>query len=182
MVETSNSVIWALVGRFSFRRSGWIVLLTTGLGLLGIVAVGCKESLEERPRQVDIVQIKDFLKTAGQAVSAGDVEAEVSRFTEDGIYMWPDAPSIEGHRALREWFEERFARVEARIEKETKEIEICGDWAFERGTYVARIRPKSSGTVRTVRGKYINIFRRQPDGSWRIGRRIRNRDHPAGQP
>jgi ketosteroid isomerase-like protein len=33
-----------------------------------------------------------------------------------------------------------------------------------------------------VHGKYINILRRQEDGSWKIARRIRNRDHPANRP
>ena len=115
-------------------------------------------------------------------MNTGDVEAEVSRFTEDGIYMWPDGPSIEGHEALREWFQRRFARVDVRLENETKEIEVFGEWAFERGTYVAHIRPKTGDGAEVVRGKYVNILRRQPDGSWRIARSIRNRDHPAGQP
>ena len=121
-----------------------------------------------------------FLETAGEAVNRGDVEGEVNRFTSDGIYMWPDAPSIEGHEALRQWFEERFSKVQANVESETLEIEVCDDWAFERGTYVARIQVKGTDLIRTIRGKYLNILRRQSDGTWRIARRIRNRDHPVG--
>jgi ketosteroid isomerase-like protein len=162
-----------------FHKFALIVFIL--LALAGLLA-GCARTDEEQSRQADIIAIKSFLATAGEAVNNRDVEAEVNRFTEDGIYMWPDAPAIEGHTALREWFSDRFQRVEVTLESETQEIELCGDWAFERGTYVARIEPKGDDRTEWVRGKYINILRRQPDGSWKIARRIRNRDHPAGQP
>jgi uncharacterized protein (TIGR02246 family) len=142
---------------------------------------GCHNVDTARSKQADIAEIRRFLAASGEAVNAGDVDAEVSRFTEDGIYMWPDAPSIQGHEALRKWFRQRFVRVNVRIENETREIVVSGDWAFERGTYVAHIRTKTGDGEETVRGKYINILRRQPDGSWRIARRIRNRDYPPGQ-
>jgi ketosteroid isomerase-like protein len=165
-----------------FRQLVPGVLIPVALAGLAIAILGCDRTDDERSRQADIAAIKRFLATAGDAVNTGDVDSEVSRFTEDGIYMWPDAPAIEGQSALHEWFQQRFARVEAHLENETQEIEVFGDWAFERGTYAARIRPKNSDHIVTVRGKYLNILRRQPDGSWKIARRIRNRDHPAGQP
>jgi uncharacterized protein (TIGR02246 family) len=132
-------------------------------------------------RSTEVEAIQELLSTAGDAVNAGDVAAEIGRFTEDGIYMWPDVPSIEGREALQEWFQNRFAAVDVRLESTTEEIEVFGDWAFERGSYVAHIRPKGTEEAETLRGKHLNILRRQPDGSWRIARRMRNRDHPAKQ-
>jgi uncharacterized protein (TIGR02246 family) len=126
-----------------------------------------------------IAAIREFVSHAGEAANSGDVEAEVNRFTEDGIYMWPGAPAIEGHDALRSWFQRRFSETEVDLESESLELQVFGDWAFERGRSVARIRRKGSSEVQTVRGKYINILRRQADGSWRIARRIRNSDHPT---
>jgi ketosteroid isomerase-like protein len=164
-----------------FRRFVPRALIPIALAGLAIAILGCNRTDDQRSRQADIAAIKSFLATAGDAVNKGDVDAEVSRFTEDGIYMWPDAPAIEGRSALHEWFQQRFARVEAQLENDTQELEVFGDWAFERGTYVARIRPKNSDHVVAVRGKYLNILRRQPDGSWKIARRIRNRDHPVPQ-
>ncbi|MCK4941914.1 nuclear transport factor 2 family protein [candidate division WOR-3 bacterium] len=159
----------------------FVLVVWIFLGFI-VIILGITQCGRESTREEDMVQIKKFLETAGEAVNQGDVEAEVSRFTEDGIYMWPGAPAIEGQEALREWFERRFAKVEAHIDSRTEEIVVCGDWAFERGTSVVNIRQKDSNHFETVRGKYINILRRQPDGSWKIARRIRNRDHPTGQP
>jgi ketosteroid isomerase-like protein len=144
----------------------------------GVFSSGCRTGDDAERLEADIAAIKKFLASAGDAVNAGDVEAEVNRFTEDGIYMWPDAPSIKGHAALRTWFEERFAHVEVNLENDSEELEVCGDWAFERGRYVATVKIKSSGDLVTIRGKYLNVLKRGQDGSWRIARRIRNQDHP----
>jgi uncharacterized protein (TIGR02246 family) len=150
--------------------------------LLGTVLflIACTQG--DRPsREEDIAAIERFFEAAGEAVSQGDVEAEINRFTDDGIYMWPDAQSIEGREQLRAHFEKRFALVDARLESKTDEIEVAGDWAFERGSSVAYIRLEGQAHVDTVYGKHINILRRQPDGSWKIARRIRNRNHPVGK-
>lgn len=168
--------------RRNSQRPGRSALVSWVFLWLIAVIFMCARCDKESKMEQDIAEIKKFLVTAGEAVNQGDVEAEVGRFTEDGIYMWPDAPAIEGHEALREWFERRFAKVEAHIESKTEEIVVCGDWAFERGTSVVRIRQKSSDHIEIVRGKYLNILKRQPDGSWKIARRIRNRDHPVGHP
>ncbi len=164
----------------SDTQSVWCGSLFMLLGVVLFIA-GCARS-DSPSREEDIAAIERFLETAGEAVTQGDVEAEINRFTDDGIYMWPDAPSIEGREQLRALFERRFAMVEARLESKTDEIEVAGDWAFERGTSVAYIRLQGQDHVDTVHSKYINILRRQPDGSWKIARRIRNRDHPAGKP
>jgi ketosteroid isomerase-like protein len=149
--------------------------------VIGSGGLGCQGDSPAPQVADDEAEIRQFLETAGEAVSAGDVEAEVNRFTDDGIYMWPDAPAIEGREELREWFERRFALVEAQIQNQSQELVVSGDWAFERGTYVARIRPRAGTAVDTVLGKYVNVLRRQPDGSWKIAWRIRNRDDPVGE-
>jgi ketosteroid isomerase-like protein len=142
-----------------------------------ILASGCTRQPEKT--DADVAALHEFLSHAGEAVSAGDVEAEVNRFTEDGIYLWPGVSAIEGHDELRQWFDMRFSKFEVELESETLELEIAGDWAFERGRSVTRIRPRDGGETQLIRGKYLNILRKQGDGTWRISRRIRNADHPT---
>lgn len=140
-----------------------------------VVASGCIDNSETVDE--DLTALQEFLSHAGDAVNAGDVEAEVRRFEPNGVYMWPGVPAIEGHEALRKWFEMRFSKFEIKLESETLEFELAGEWAFERGRSVAIIRPREGGEAQVVRGKYLNILRRQSDGTWRISRRIRNADH-----
>jgi ketosteroid isomerase-like protein len=87
-------------------------------------------------------------------------------------------PAIMGKDELKAWFEKRFSTYSAEIEKSIDEIEIFGNWAFERGRETSRIRSRATNEVEVVKGKFINIFKKQSDGSWKVARRIRNFDHP----
>jgi ketosteroid isomerase-like protein len=138
---------------------------------------GCEADNEQQQYEKDLAVIRKFLQSSGDAVTKGDIEAEVNRFTADGIYMWPDTPSIAGQNELRNWFKKRFLKVKVELENLTEEIDLCGDLAFERGKYIAQIKLKENNKIYLVKGKYINILRKQPDGSWKISRRIRNQDH-----
>ena len=142
----------------------------------------CTNSDKTDSYEEDIAVINKFLESSGEAVNTGNVEAEVNRFTENGIYMWPDGPTIIGHDSLYSWFTRRFAKAAVEIENVTEELEVFDGWAFERGTYIARIRPKNGNKVEIVHGKYLNILKKQLDGSWKVSHRIRNRDHMPGQP
>jgi len=106
------------------------------------------------------------------------VEGQVNRFTEDGIYMWPDGPSVEGHDHLREFFTDRFSRFRPSFVNESLELEVCGPWAYERGLSTVTINILEKDTTVVVEEKYLNLLRLQDDGTWRIARRIRNRNHP----
>ena len=56
---------------------------------------------------------------------------------------------------------ERFANAPASMDINSEEIVVTDDWAFSRGTFVVN---------NAVEGKFLTIFRRQEDGTWRIYR------------
>jgi ketosteroid isomerase-like protein len=62
-----------------------------------------------------------FITWTREAFHKRDLEAYVSQYTDDAIYMWPDGPPIEGSVALRRFFKERFAEFDAMLENETLE-------------------------------------------------------------
>ena len=161
-----------------FKSSLFAILIP----ILSILSCTIGDKDYSKSNEYDIAIIRDFIAQSGEAVNNGDVNAEVNRFTEDGIYMWPDAPSIVGHDSLRKWFKDRFKKVDVTIENVSEELEVCDKWAFERGKYSAKIQPKRGGALITICGKYLNILKKQSDGTWKISHRIRNRDHIANQP
>ncbi|MEE8586821.1 MAG: hypothetical protein V3T83_18425 [Acidobacteriota bacterium] len=66
-----------------------------------------------------------------------------------------------------------------KIAAEGLEVEVAGDWAFDRGTYTITLTPKAGGEpVFEDEAKYLTITKRQPDGSWKIYRTISNSDRP----
>lgn len=111
--------------------------------------------------------------------NAKDVDALLELWTDDGVYLPPGEPALHGKDAIRGYYERFQGTVESLV---SDEIEVAGDWAYERGSVTVLAPPASgegAGPTR-VSAKYLDIWRRQPDGSWKVARAIWNLDAPAG--
>ena len=49
-----------------------------------------------------------------------------------------------------------------------EEAAAAGDWAYAKGTYLQTITPRAGGPTTKVDGKWLDILKRQPDGSWKL--------------
>lgn len=50
------------------------------------------------------------------------------------------------------------------------EKRVADSWAFARGIYRTVAAPNRDGPPTETRGNWLDILRRQPDGSWKISR------------
>jgi uncharacterized protein (TIGR02246 family) len=112
------------------------------------------------------------------ALNAGDADTWVSLFTEDGVQMPPNAPANVGREAVRAWSRGFLGTFRAAFALSVVEVRLAGDWAFERGGYRITLTPHAGGPPLEDAGKYITIYQRLPDGTWRIARDIWSSDHP----
>ncbi len=122
----------------------------------------------------DVASIKQVSQTLVKANQV-DWDAWIDVFTEDAVRMPPNITIIEGREAIR-------ARAEASqpftsFTVTPLEIDGLGDLAFARGTFTSTRAPEDADPI-TESGKFIQILRKQPDGSWRIFRDIWNSDLP----
>lgn len=112
------------------------------------------------------------------AENAGDVERMLPLFADDMIIMSPNAPAFSGAdriaAAMRAFHEAFTVQVEYRSE----EIATFGDWGFDRGSERFTLTPKSGGDPISVNGKYLWLYRRQSDGSWKQSRVMWNSSDP----
>src|SRR5215470_13433514 len=95
------------------------------------------------------------------AVNSTNAEAWIAMFTEDGVQMPPFAPANIGKKMMINWvrgFLDVFALAEFALS--VAELQVIGDWAFERGTYTINFTHKASGNVMPDVGKYITIWQR----------------------
>ena len=116
------------------------------------------------------------------AVEAGDIDAVMRYWTEDGIWMPPGRPSIVGKDAIRDAYQELFfdsfdVQRYAILEEEI--IPTVG-WAFERARFKISLRPKGGADVISWEGKYIILWQAHESGLWRMARAINNSDMPEG--
>jgi len=60
----------------------------------------------------------------------------------------------------------------------TEDVMVGGGVAVETGTFEWMLQPKSGAAVKD-KGKYLTVWKRQPDGTWKIVRDINNTDLPS---
>lgn len=142
-----------------------------------------EEVVVEEPdtTEADIEAIRQVDDRMVEATNSGDIEAWLAVYTEDTVVMPPNEPVVVGRDAVRAWAQQMFDQLDMEDTVSIQEIQVAGDWAFMRATYNFRTTPKAGGESMEVTGKYLAIFSRQPDGSWRLARLVWNTDNPPPQ-
>ena len=112
-----------------------------------------------------------------KAFNAGDAAKISALYSKDAIFMMPETPPYKGTKGVR-------ALAQAGIDAGWRNMEFRkiksgsdGDLAFNIGSF--SMDQRSDGGTTKVRGKYLDVYRRQKDGSWKIIATMANRDKPA---
>jgi uncharacterized protein (TIGR02246 family) len=133
----------------------------------------------EDTRAEDEAAIRALRDAFLDAQQAGDAERNTSFYTDDAIIMTPGAPSHTGINAIRTALADFFDDCEWNSQEPIEELQVMGDWAFTRTTWSGTQTDKATGTAATVSGKAVHIYRRQPEGTWKIAIDIYNFNHPV---
>ena len=130
--------------------------------------------------QTDVRQIDDILRRIEAAENAGDATAMIDLLAEDAVIMAPDQPVQEGKAAcaafLTDVIASLFEQFDRRIAYVSAEVRVIGEYAFDRGSFAFSIAPRSGGDTSRETGKYLFLYSRAADGSWKIARAIVNLD------
>lgn len=120
----------------------------------------------------DVAAIRAAEQALAEAFEAPDPTAWVDSYTDDAVFVGPGMSAIEGRGALRAAAETfRLSSVEIVADSTMG----AGDLAatLGRGSWVSG--PKGSEAPR-VRRRFLMVWRREPDGRWRIARELLNED------
>ncbi|HUX21845.1 MAG TPA: nuclear transport factor 2 family protein [Spirochaetia bacterium] len=109
-----------------------------------------------------------------EAMISGDSEWWGGLWDEKAIRMPPNVPALFGVDAITECIERSFRKWRWEFAVNTEEIKSLGDLAIARGSYLATISSFDGGEREFLDGKFLTVFRRQPDGSWKILRECYN--------
>ena len=116
-----------------------------------------------------------------KASLAGDVNLIIEMFAEDAVIMPPNDTTLYGKDEIRSWWEDYFSffRVTSIVQTE-REITVEGNQAFERESFSATIIPKESGARILDDIRSLSVWKREPDGNWKISHQIWNSTKPVG--
>jgi ketosteroid isomerase-like protein len=155
------------------RRSlavAWLAALLAACG----TAEPPRPSLEE-----DLAAIAAFNQRYLQAINDEDIAALSSLTTEGHIMLPPNRQPIVGKAANDELNGRAFEQFDFVETWTPEETEVSVDWAYQRGTFVVVATPKAGGDAQEISGSFLRIYRRQPNGEWRMIRDMFNSDGSA---
>jgi uncharacterized protein (TIGR02246 family) len=112
-----------------------------------------------------------------EAMNGGDAAGVAARYEPDARLGAPNMDMLQGRAAI-EAFCKEFVAVRASLSFELIDVYGSGDISVAVGEYQLVVQPEGVEPQRD-RGKYIEVWRRQPDGSWLIADDIFNSSEPA---
>ncbi len=125
-------------------------------------------------------QIKGSDVQFAAAFNRGDIAALVSLHAEDALLLGPDTPAERGREAVKQGFQALLDAGWKNMGFEPVEFGSAGSLAYNVGRFAADV-PASSGGSRRVTGKYLDIYKPDADGTWKIQVTAFNFDEPQPQ-
>jgi uncharacterized protein (TIGR02246 family) len=168
---------------------------STRLGLVALLGLGA--ACQPRPRtetamaeggsdaaaaaaslsDQDKANVRAVDEAWARAAKAGDGAAITALYTSDAVLLPPGEKMMKGEGSKKYWvdFTNGFT---GDVELKTMAVEGGGDVATAIGTYKMALTPKKPGAkpLPTEEGKYMEVLKRQDDGSWKIAYDIWNPD------
>ncbi len=129
--------------------------------------------------QTDLAAIGAADSAFAAASNAGNLDALVAVYAADATLLPPNAPAMKGSEAIRGFWGGFLSAYEVEMELTSQEAEGRGDLAYVVGRYRFAATPKAKGPELKDEGKYVEVLKRQADGSWKYVVDIYNSDLPA---
>jgi len=153
---------------------------TTVLTLAFLLLTGCSPSHDHQAteaRALRDVEVPAFVKDW----SGKDADRIAAHFADDGNLLIPNAPAMTGKVAIATGMKPALSDPNWSLAMQPVQVDVSqsGDLAYLRGTYVLTASDSESSRVATEKGRFIAVFRRQTDGSWKAIQQISNAEAPA---
>lgn len=166
------------------RRS--FALLVAVLVLSSLVMISCTQTPPPPAAQPDTRAADQKVILDGEAAwmadwNSHDVERILSHYADDAIFMEQGIPAMKGKDAFRKGLGAYMRDMNFAITFTPTRVEVSrgGDLAYSYGTNaVTFTNPKTKKPVTSL-GKYVVVYKKQADGTWKAILDIPNSDAPV---
>jgi uncharacterized protein (TIGR02246 family) len=156
-----------IFGLSNHSRQSVLFGFVAGLALLTYFV---SSGLSKSQGDADEKEIQKLLDRLMAADNAGDADQIMSFYADDAIAMPPNDNIVVGKAAIAARYTAGFAKFKMEVSLSSDELEVCGDWAFNRGKTNGRLLWHDGSNPTPLNDKYLMILRRQADKSWKIAR------------
>ena len=156
------------------------------MGTLAVVALGtlalagCQQSAPAGLSDADKAVLRGKAERTMKTVNSKDYASWASDFTEDAEWLGANGPAVKGREAIQKSV--AGGPVISDLALTQVDIDGRGDLAYVRGNFTLKVTPPGAPAAIEDKGKYIEIWRKQADGSWKASKVIVNSDNPMEPP
>ena len=152
------------------------------LALIALSA-GCSNPPPAPPpdtRAADLQAVKDVEAAWAKDAAAKDADKWASYFAEDGSGLYPGAGILNGKAAIKAAMAPYFADPNFSLNFQSTRAMASkgGDMVYTQGTYTLTMTNPKTKKPMTDKGKYLTIYTKQADGSWKAVADTYNSDSP----
>jgi uncharacterized protein (TIGR02246 family) len=154
--------------------------------LVGSVVVAALAACAPKPAATDNSAVVAAVRAAQDrelaAVSSGNIDSALSVYAPDVMMMPPGEPAMNGHEALRKWLDAMYKDYSFSGKYTSSDVQVSGDLAVAHYVGEMTMTPKKGGAPMTEKLKGVHVYKRQPDGTWKVAQDVWNSDAPAAPP
>ena len=112
----------------------------------------------------DMAAIQRCHEEFSRSMVARDFETAARTYDENAVLMPSNHPAVRGRNAIKEWMA-GFPPI-SQFKVGIEEGDAQGDLAYVRGPFSMVFQPEGAPGPTEEIGKYLEVRKRQPDGSW----------------
>jgi uncharacterized protein (TIGR02246 family) len=112
------------------------------------------------------------------ALRTGDVERLGTLVTDDVVVVHGTGRCVSGREELMADFRNAFGAFSIEQSVSPVELVVRGSWALEIADANTELAPRSGGVPMLVQSTTVTGLKRQPNGSWKVGRVLGVLDSP----
>lgn len=154
----------------------------TILSFLALMVSILPAALGEAPKADPLrARIEKMGKDFADAYNRGDDKAVAAFYGPDAALMPPDSDVVTGAPAIEAFWKSGHAMGMKGVKLETDDVVSSGNYLVETGRAIVDMAPAGQ-PASTQTFKYVVVWRKQKDGSWKIYRDIWNGMAAAAAP
>jgi uncharacterized protein (TIGR02246 family) len=132
-------------------------------------------------RAADVKAVQDLEASLVKDIATKDADKVANYYVEDGSILLPNMPVITGRENIKAVWKQALADPNFSLTFQSARAEASkgGDLVYSTGTYSMTMSAPKGEKLVTDKGKYLTVFRKQADGTWKIVADMSSSDLPA---
>jgi uncharacterized protein (TIGR02246 family) len=150
------------------------------------LAAGCSSAPAPAPpappdtRAADVQAVKDVEAAWVKSAADKDAEKYASFYAEDCSGLYPGAQTLNGKAAIKAVMAPYLADPKFSLTFQSTRTVASkgGDMVYSQGTYTSTMTNPKTKKLMTDKGKFLTVYIKQADGSWKAVADTYNSDSP----